>query len=66
MLFNIAIPFVFVAMLLSCVVNTAKCDANVKLCPVISEEFELILLKFEVIVLSKFPNKNVLELIIEV
>ena len=44
MLFNIANPFVFVAMLLSCVVNTAKCDANVLLCPVIKNEFELILL----------------------
>ena len=47
MLFNIAIPFVFVAILLSCVVNTTKCDANVLLCPVISELFELILLKLE-------------------
>ena len=27
-------------------------------CPVISEEFELILLKFEVIVLLEFPTKN--------
>ena len=42
--FNIVIPFVFVAMLLSCVVNTAKCDANVILCPVIKNELELILL----------------------
>ena len=33
-------------------------------CPVISEEFELILLKFEVVVLLKFPTKNVLELIV--
>ena len=33
-------------------------------CPVISEEFELILLKFEVIVLLEFPTKNVLELIV--
>ena len=33
-------------------------------CPVISEEFELILLKFEVIVLWEFPTKNVLELIV--
>ena len=46
MLFNIAIPFVFVAMSLSCVVNTAKCDANVLLCPVIKNELELILLAF--------------------
>ena len=33
-------------------------------CPVISEEFELIILKFEVIVLLEFPTKNVLELIV--
>ena len=31
-------------MLLSCVVNTAKCDANVLLCPVIKNELELMLL----------------------
>ena len=57
MLFNIAIPFVFVAMLLSCVVNTAKCDANVLLCPVIKNELELILLLKPLI-------QNVLELIL--
>ena len=57
MLFNIAISFVFVAMLLSCVVNTAKCDANVLLCPVIKNELELILLLKPLI-------KNVLELIL--
>ena len=57
MLFNIAIPFVFVAMLLSCVVNTAKCDANVLLCPVIKNELELILLLKPLI-------KKVLELIL--
>ena len=33
-------------------------------CPVISEEFELILLKFEVIVFLEFPTKNVLGLIV--
>ena len=55
MLFNIAIPFVFVAMSLSCVVNTAKCDANVLLCPVIKNELELLL---------KPLIKKVLELIL--
>ena len=57
MLFNIVIPFVFVAMSLSCVVNTAKCDANVLLCPVIKDELELILLLKPLI-------KKVLELIL--
>ena len=33
-------------------------------CPAISEDFELILLKFEVIVLLEFPTKNVLELVV--
>ena len=61
-LFNIAIPFVFVAMSLSCVVNTAKCDANVKLCPVISDEFELILLEFVRTELLKLLIRNVVEL----
>ena len=57
MLFNIAIPFVCVAMSLSCVVNIVKCDANVSLCPVIKNELELILLLKPVI-------KKVLELIL--
>ena len=57
MLFNIAIPFVFVAMLLSCAVNTAKCGATVLLCPVINNDLEPILLLKPLI-------KNVLDLIL--
>ena len=57
MLFNIAIVFVFVAMLLSCVVHTAKSDAKKLLCPVIKNELELILLLKPLI-------KKVLELIL--
>ena len=49
--------FHFVAMSLSCVVNTANCDANVLLCPVIKDELELILLLKPLI-------KKVLELIL--
>ena len=55
---NKLVPFVYN------VDTSAKIVDIVFPCPVISEEFELILLKFEVIVLLKFPTKNVLELIV--
>ena len=43
-LFNIVILYVFLAILLSCVVNIVKCDANILLYFVFKEKLELILL----------------------